>query len=50
MVEAVISQLSRFFSMQTIIVKDLGHLTNRMARKVLTHNICTVIKIKYCLF
>jgi len=46
-VETVIAQLSKVFGMQTVRVKDLWHLTNRMARKILAHNICTVINKKY---
>ncbi len=46
-VETVIAQLGKVFSIQAIRVKDMWHLTNRMARKILAHNICTVINIKF---
>ena len=45
-VETVISQLSRTFNIQSIRVRDMWHLTNRFTRKVLAHNICTLINLK----
>jgi hypothetical protein len=46
-VETVISQLGKIFEIQNVRVKDLWHLTNRIARKILAHNICTLINYKY---
>ena len=45
-VETVISQLSRTFNIQSIRVRDMWHLTNRFTRKILAHNICTIINLK----
>jgi hypothetical protein len=46
-VETVISQLCKIFSIQNTRTRDLWHLTNRMARKILAHNICTLINLKH---
>jgi hypothetical protein len=46
-VETVISQLSRIFNIQNFRVRDLWHFTNRITRKVLAHNLCTMINLKY---
>lgn len=46
-VETVISQMSRIFNIQNFRVRDLWHLTNRITRKVLAHNLCTMINLKH---
>lgn len=45
-VEVVISQLSRVFNIQNFRVRDLWHFTNRITRKILAHNICTMINLR----
>ena len=46
-VETVISQLSRVFNIQNFRVRDLWHFTNKITRKILAHNICTMINLKH---
>lgn len=46
-VETVISQLTRIFNIENIRVKNLWHLTNRIIRKILAHNICTIINLMH---
>ena len=45
-IEVVISQLSRIFNIQNFRTKDLWHFTNRITRKILAHNICTMINLR----
>jgi hypothetical protein len=43
LIETVISQLSERFSIEKVRARDLWHLTNRMTRKLLAHNLCQLI-------
>lgn len=42
-IETVISQLSERFSIEKVRARDLWHLTNRITRKLLAHNLCQFI-------
>jgi hypothetical protein len=42
-VETVISQLSERFNIQKVRAKDLWHLSHRLIRKILSHNLCFVL-------
>ncbi len=43
LIETVIGQLSERFHVEKIRARDLWHLTNRIARKILAHNVCQFI-------
>ena len=43
LIETVIGQLSERFHIEKIRARDLWHLTNRIARKILAHNVCQLI-------
>ena len=42
-VETVIGQLSERFNIQKVRAKDLWHLSHRLIRKILSHNLCFVL-------
>lgn len=44
-IETVISQLARMFNIENIRVRDLWHFKNRVIRKIIAHNVCTVINL-----
>jgi hypothetical protein len=43
MIETVISQLTERFLIEKVRARDLWHLTNRVTRKILAHNLCQLI-------
>ena len=43
LIETVIGQLSERFHIEKIRARDLWHLTNRIVRKILAHNVCQFI-------
>ena len=45
-VETVIGQLSERFSIQRVRARDLWHLSHRLIRKILSHNLCFVLNKK----
>lgn len=45
-IETVIGQLSDRFNIQTIRARDMWHLSHRLIRKILAHNICFAINKK----
>lgn len=42
-VETAIGQLSERFSIQMVRARDLWHLSHRLIRKILSHNLCFVL-------
>lgn len=45
-VETVIGQLSERFNIQRVRARDLWHLSHRLIRKILSHNLCFVLNKK----
>ena len=45
-VETVIGQLSERFNIQKVRARDLWHLSHRLIRKILSHNLCFVLNKK----